>query len=267
MIRRAAVAGTFYPGAEAALRDAIAQFVSEDAQPEACLGCVAPHAGYVYSGRVAAEVYSRIRIPSTAVILSPNHRGPLVNFSLWPDGRWETPLGSAVVDADLGRAILDACPMLSTDTAPHKFEHAAEVQVPFVQYFAPETRIVPIMISCRRLDQLKEFGQGLAEAVKACSGDALVIASSDMTHQEPHEIAKKKDRLAIERILALDEDGLFETVIGGGITMCGIFPTVAMLACTKALGASSAELALYQTSGDASGDYTSVVGYAGLLVK
>jgi len=267
MLRRPAVAGMFYPRRASELREMIAGVTPQDVERRECLGCLAPHAGYIYSGRVAAEVYARITFPPTVVILSPNHRGPLIDFSLWPDGEWETPLGKVQVDAELARAIAAACPVISDDTSPHMFEHAAEVHVPFVQYHAPDAKIVPIIISTGDLDVLKEFGRGLAQAIKAHTNKVLVVASSDMTHQEPQEIAKQKDQLAIDRMLALDEDGLYETVRRRHISMCGIFPAVSMLACAKALGATSAELVLYQTSGDAIGDYSSVVGYAGVLVR
>ena len=266
MKREPAVAGMFYPDDAHELRDMIKRMLPEGVTPQPCLGCVAPHAGYIYSGRVAAEVYARIAIPDTVVVLSPNHRGPLIDFSLWPQGDWQTPLGAAEIDAEFASALQQNCPMVSTDTAPHVHEHAAEVHVPFIQYLAPHAKIVPIVVSERHPDALKEFGRGLAETILQHSGDVLVVASSDMTHQEPHEQAKKKDQLAIDRMLELDEDGLYRTVVENRISMCGIFPVVAMLACTKALGSTTAELALYQTSGDACGDYSRVVGYAGIIV-
>lgn len=267
MIRMPVVAGSFYPGAKAALEKDLSKLVPASKTTQKCLGIVSPHAGYIYSGACAGKVFSRIEVPDTVVILAPNHTGLGVPFSVWDSGKWRTPLGDAEVDSKLCSLILQEAPMAEPDEDAHAGEHSAEVQVPFIQYRNPSARIAPVVIGSHSLSALKQFGSGLARAIQAYGGRTLVVASSDMSHYEPDKEARRKDQLAIDKMLEFDEEGLFATVARQGITMCGVAPTVAMLACARELGGTKAELVDYRTSGDASGDYTSVVGYAGLIVS
>jgi len=275
-VRTPAVAGRFYPGrAEELLRD-IREYTSPLESPVetgriAAIGCVAPHAGYIYSGGVAGAVYSRLEIPERCVILCPNHTGKGRPLAVMANTTWQTPLGEVAADAEMGARLLRRFPALEEDSAAHRAEHAIEVQLPFLQARQPELNIVPIAIGTSNFDVLRGLGEALAEAIagreKADEGQVLIVASSDMNHYESDAITRVKDRKAIERVLALDARGLWQVVMSEDISMCGFGPTIVMLTAAKLLGATSAKLVKYATSGDVSGDYESVVGYAGIIVN
>jgi AmmeMemoRadiSam system protein B len=267
MIRNPVVSGQFYPGSASLLEAQIKEFIDEQARREEVLGLVSPHAGYVYSGPVAGAVISRIEFKDTFVIMGPNHTGLGQPFSIMTEGTWKTPLGEVEIDSALAKKILQASPPLNEDHVAHLEEHSIEVQLPFLQYFKPDVKIVPIVFTYATGDTYKEIGKGIAEAIKDLKREAVVMASSDMTHYENQESANMKDNLAIEAILELNEDELLKRVAEYHITMCGYAPTVALLSACKGLGARQAELVRYQTSGDITGDYSSVVGYAGVIIK
>lgn len=267
MIRHPAVAGSFYSGDAKRLRSDIGGYVTKDCEKQTVLGVVSPHAGYMYSGRVAGNLYSRIKIPDTVVILAPNHTGCGMPYSIWPGGIWRTPLGDVRVDEEIVNELVRDCDLLEKDTEAHEREHAAEVQIPFIQYFNPNIKIVVIVISSRNIADLKNIGKSLSLVLKKLCPDALVVASSDMTHYETQAIANRKDKIAINEILALNEDNLYNKVHNMHITMCGIYPAVIMLVCSRERGAKKAELVRYETSGDITGDYDRVVGYAGIMIS
>lgn len=268
-IRRPAFAGPlrFYEDTDSALRAQIEGFLVPDAAKEAALGIMSPHAGYMFSGPVAGELWSRAAVTDTVVVIAPNHTGTGEPIALWPEGAWETPLGRVEIDAALSDALAAGCSWVTRDPSAHMTEHSVEVQVPFMQYFRPDAKLVAVVVAEHRLDRLVDLGQALAQAITQSTGDVLVVASSDMSHFETQPRAHALDHAAIEQVLALDERGLWETVRDQRISMCGVCPTVAMLACTKALGATQARLVRYQTSGDVTGDLRQVVGYAGVLVS
>jgi AmmeMemoRadiSam system protein B len=267
MDRKPAVAGAFYPGTGEDLEKAVASYM-EEAERSPALGVVSPHAGYMYSGPVAGAVFGRVTVPDLCVILAPNHTGAgAAAFSVWADGRWLMPTGEVPVDEEFAIRLLKSCSAAAADEGAHGREHSAEVQIPFLQAVNPSVRIVPVVISSHNVNALQEFGRCLAEVIKGTSGDVLVVASSDMTHYESQESANAKDRLAIDKVLALDESGLFQVVVENRISMCGVAPTASMLACCKELGASKAKLVKYQTSGDVTGDLLQVVGYAGIVIR
>jgi AmmeMemoRadiSam system protein B len=270
--RAPAVAGRFYPGrADELLRDVRAYTSAGNGPVEtariAAIGCVAPHAGYIYSGGVAGAVYSRLEIPSHCVILCPNHTGKGVPLAIMANTTWLTPLGEVAADAELGARLLRRFPPLQEDSAAHRAEHAIEVQLPFLQAQQPKLNLVPIAIGTSNFDVLHGLGEALAEVIAAFEEQVLIVASSDMNHYESDAVTRVKDHKAIERMLALDARGLWEVVMNEDISMCGFGPTVVMLTATKLLGATSATLVKYATSGDVSGDYESVVGYAGIIVE
>ncbi|MFC2050061.1 AmmeMemoRadiSam system protein B [Chloroflexota bacterium] len=267
MIRSPVVAGRFYPDSSDALRRMIGGMVDKRVEKVDAIGLVSPHAGYIYSGIVAAAVISRVKFKDTFVILAPNHTGRGKAFSIMSKGMWETPLGEVEIDSELGKRILASSSYLEEDQAAHQFEHSLEVQVPFLQYFKPDVRIVPIIISHASGAIYKKIGRELAGAIKESKKGIILLASSDMTHYEPHEIARRKDSQAIEAILDLDEDELLRRVDEFDISMCGDAPVASLISAAKELGAKKAELVKYQTSGDTSGDYGNVVGYAGIIVK
>lgn len=267
LIRQPCVAGRFYPGDQTELLHELDHCMPPSQPIETALGIVAPHAGYMYSGKVAGEVYAQVNIPETVILACPNHTGTPVEFSIWAEGQWETPLGNVPVDSDLASRVLEYFPEAESDEEAHLSEHANEVHLPFLQRLRPGVRIVPIVVRCSELEPLKTFGRSLAKAIQACGKATLIIASSDMTHMETHESAKAKDRLAIEQMLKLDEEGLWNTVRQHRISMCGYGPAIVMLTAAKELGATRSRLVRYATSGEVSGDYDRVVGYAGLIVQ
>lgn len=267
MIRQPAVAGSFYNSNAVQLKKDIESFVIEDCEKQKVLGIISPHAGYVYSGRVAGNLYSRIKIPDTVVILAPNHTGYGVPYSIWPGGSWRTPLGDVAVDEELIEELVRACDLLEKDKEAHLYEHAAEVQIPFIQYFNTYIKIVVVVISSGNIENLKHIGKSLSQVLQKLRPDTLVVASSDMTHYESQVSANRKDRIAINEILALNEDTLYSKVHSMHITMCGIYPAFIMLTCSKRRRAKKAELVRYETSGDITGNYDHVVGYAGIMVN
>jgi MEMO1 family protein len=271
-VRTPAVAGRFYPvRAEELLRE-VREFTSTGKSPIAtgriaAIGCVAPHAGYIYSGGVAGAVYSRLEIPQRCVILCPNHTGKGRPLAIMTSTAWQTPLGEVAADADMGTRLLRRFTALQEDSAAHRAEHAIEVQLPFLQAQQPALNIAPIAIGTSDFDVLRGLGEALADVIAGQKEKVLIIASSDMNHYESDEITRVKDHKAIKRVLAMDARGLWEVVMDEDISMCGFGPTIVMLTAAKTLGATSATLVKYATSGDVSGDYESVVGYAGIIVE
>jgi AmmeMemoRadiSam system protein B len=267
MIRRPVVAGQFYPGTAPKLRAMIELMVKEDVTKEEVIGLVSPHAGYIYSGPVAGAVISRIKFKDTFIIMGPNHTGAGKPLSIMTEGVWQTPLGEVEIDSELAKKILASSKHLEEDDRAHIHEHSIEVQLPFLQYFKPDFKLVPMVFGHPSGAIYKEVGKEIAAAVKALGREVVIIASSDMTHYEPQESAQKKDTQAIGAILKLDEDELLRRVAEFDITMCGYAPAVSLIVAAKELGATKAELVKYQTSGDVTGDYSAVVGYAGIIIK
>jgi AmmeMemoRadiSam system protein B len=267
MLRRPAVADQFYPGDPSSLSYTIDGYLKGHPQPQKALVAVSPHAGYVYSGRVAGQVLGGVEIPRRVVVLGPNHRGMGADAAIMSQGQWLTPLGQVELDAELGALLKENCALAAEDAHAHQFEHSLEVQIPFLQVLRRDFLLTPLCLGHLGYSECQELGQGLALAVKAISEPVLMVASTDMTHYESAEAAKQKDTKAIERILALDPRGLFDTVQGLGITMCGVLPTTVAMIAALELGASEAELIAYTNSGETSGDFQQVVGYAGLIIK
>lgn len=267
MIRNPVVAGQFYPASASTLKAMLKGMVDEKVAKEEVIGLISPHAGYIYSGPVAGAVISRIRFKDTFIIMGPNHTGSGKPFSIMTEGRWKTPLGEVEIDSEVGKQILAHSRYLEEDYLAHSYEHSIEVQLPFLQYFKSDFKLVPIVLAHAGGAIYKEIGRALAKAVKESGKKVVIIASSDMTHYESQAWAQRKDTQAIEAVLKLDEDELLKRVDKFNISMCGYGPAVSLIAAAKELGAKEAELVKYQTSGDTSGDYSSVVGYAGIIIK
>ena len=288
MLRSPAVAGYFYEATPEALKRQVEGFIIRGTAKRKAIGILVPHAGLIYSGAVAGAVYSSVEIPDTVVLVGPNHTGLGEGISLMAGGSWETPLGTVEIDEALASSILSQSRRIHEDSVAHLREHSLEVQLPFIQYFKKKFKIVPIQMLDTRLETCLEVGKAIAAAIKvggtgpgdrAQPGDqsgisnakkavtnVLIVASSDMSHYERAERAKEKDSKAIHSILNLDPAGLYRVVRDYEITMCGYGPAVAMLSAAKILGATSAELIKYSNSGETSGDYDKVVGYAGILI-
>ncbi len=265
MIRQPAVAGQFYPGTKTALQREVERYLLKVADKIKAIGVISPHAGYIYSGAVAGATLSSAQLRDTCVIMGPNHTGEGKPFSIMAEGMWHLPLGDCEIDSELAKSILGNSCYLEDDERAHRYEHSIEVQVPFLQVLKGGFKIVPIVLSHAKLEVYKAIGRDIAKSLKG-KYMATLIASSDMTHYEPQDIAKQKDEKAIDAILNLDEDGLIAAIEKYDISMCGYAPACVMLAASKELGAKKAKLIKYQTSGDVTGDYDAVVGYAGVVV-
>src|SRR5271169_2646481 len=270
-VRQPAVAGRFYPANAQHLRAEVETYTTARADASAksetrihALGCVVPHAGYIYSGHVAGAVYRRLELPKRFIILCPNHTGMGEPLAIMSEGAWQTPLGDVSVDGDLATRLKVRLPLLSEDQTAHRYEHALEVQLPFLQVLAPGFQFVPITVGTSNFDVLSALGTVIGSAAAEAGEPVLVIASSDMNHYENDSITRVKDRRAIDQLLALDPRGLYDIVHQADISMCGYGPAVVMLTAARKLGATQAELIRYATSGDVSGDRDMVVGYAGV---
>lgn len=276
-LRRPSQAGMFYAGGAQALRAQIEECFTHRLGPgklpkgsqrnlQTVVALVCPHAGYMYSGPVAAHAYYNLAAdgkPDTVVLFGPNHTGYGSALALMKDGVWRTPLGDVEIDTPTANLILKESGIIDVDDSAHAFEHSIEVQLPFLQYlYGSAFKFVPICFLMQDLQSSRDVGQAVAKAL--AEKNALVIASTDMSHYEPQKIAEQKDKAAIEAALNLDAERLYSTVEARHISMCGYGPTIAAITAAKALNAKRAELLCYKTSGDITGDYSSVVGYASI---
>jgi AmmeMemoRadiSam system protein B len=267
-IRPPAVAGYFYPGDSRSLLAELDRCLPRAAEKRTkAVAVVVPHAGYKYSGAIAGEVYSRIEIPERVVVLSPNHTGEGLPYALMTEGAWRTPLGEARIDTKLARRFQNNCPLLEEDEAAHRAEHSLEVQIPFLQRLRPDFAFTPLTLSYVPFERCAELGRALAKTIREVPEPVLIVASSDLNHYQDQATTESKDFAAIRRVEALDPAGLYETVRKERISMCGIIPVTVALVAAKELGAKKAELVRHATSGDVTGDYKAVVGYAGLVIS
>ncbi|MFZ5775609.1 MAG: AmmeMemoRadiSam system protein B [Thermodesulfobacteriota bacterium] len=267
MLREPAVAHQFYPGDPAVLRHTLDQLVPVVAEKQPAIALIAPHAGYVYSGGVAGETFASVTIPSDIVLMGPNHHGYGAPISLMTHGGWRMPMGNVPINNTLAGLLLKRSRLIEEDTLAHRFEHSLEVEVPFLQHLQPSLTITPLVISHLSYSSCQEVGEAIAAAIEEYGRPVLIVASSDMSHYESRESASAKDSLAMERVLAMDPEGLYRTVMDRRITMCGIMPaTIAMVAAIR-LGAKQARLVRYTDSGEVSGDTRQVVGYAGMAIS
>jgi hypothetical protein len=222
----------------------------------------------MYSGHVAGAVFQRLPVRAAYIILCPNHTGRGAPLAIMSKGEWLTPLGSVPIDATLAQELRHACHLLEEDAEAHEDEHSLEVQLPFLQRTVGAFTFVPIAIGVSRYAALAALGHGIAQALKTPARPVMIVASSDMNHYEPDDVTRAKDRKAIDQLLALNPEGLYEVLRKEDISMCGYGPAIAMLTATKDLGATRAELVRYATSGDTPhGDRSAVVGYAGVVVS
>jgi AmmeMemoRadiSam system protein B len=268
-IRSPAVAGMFYDARSDRLERDVRSHLHAEAggRPEKAFGAIVPHAGYVYSGPVAGAVYSRIEIPSVAIILCPNHTGRGRPASLEPSDAWRTPLGDVPTDRRLATRLMELAPSLEEDAEAHSREHSLEVQLPFLQVLRPDIRLVPICLGQPDLDLCREVGEAVATLVRQQEEPLLTLASSDMNHYESRAVGRSKDDRALSRVEALDPEGLFRTVLSESISMCGFLPATALLFAARAWGAREARVVARRDSGDKTGDASSVVGYAGVVIR
>ncbi len=265
-VRPPAVAGRFYSSDPDTLQAEVDSYITPQGSPQPAIGCISPHAGYMYSGHVAGAVYGRIEIPERCILLCPNHTGMGRPLAIMSHGAWETPLGRVAIDEELATSLKRKFSFLNEDSDAHRGEHAVEVQLPFLQERRKDFSFVPITLGTGEYEMLEALGFALADVVQN-QERVLIVASSDMNHYENDHITRIKDHKALKPILALDPRGLFDVVTKEEVSMCGFGPTVAMLTAARRLGAVHAEVVKYATSGDVSGDRDMVVGYAGVIVR
>jgi AmmeMemoRadiSam system protein B len=278
-VRRPCQAGAFYEGTPEALKRQIKNCFTSKLGPgklpeiatsglRKVLGLVCPHAGYMFSGPVAAHSYYALATdgkPDIVAIFGPNHTGYGSGLAIMNEGVWRTPLGDVEVDGETANQIVRASHIIDIDDSAHSLEHSIEVQLPFLQYlFGSDFKIVPLCFLMQDISSAKEVGQAAAKVL--AGKNAVIIASSDMTHYEPQERAERKDREALKAVEAMDENRFNSTIETNRVSACGYGPIIALITAGKILGAKEAKLLCYKTSGDVIGDYSSVVGYAAVCV-
>lgn len=265
MIRKAICAGTWYPDNAKGINS----FLNLSAKKEKVIAGICPHAGWLYSGKIAGEVFSKIEPASVYVLIGPNHTGVGSAVSVFNKGSWETPIGELEVEETLAEAIIDRSKHAEADYTAHSREHSIEVQLPFIKTISPEAKIVPIALSDYSVNTCRSLGESIAEAILELklADKTVLIASTDMSHYISAQEAKDLDSLAIEKILSLEPEGLLKIVKENNISMCGSGPTAAVIWAAKKLGGKKASLIKYSNSGYVTGDYTQVVGYAGITIK
>jgi len=276
-VRQPCQAGAFYERTAESLRKQIKNCFLHELGPgklpdvaknglRHVIGLVCPHAGYAFSGPVAAHAYYKLASdgkPDVVVILGPNHTGYGSPLAVMNEGIWRTPLGDVEIDTEIADKIVRESRIVDVDESAHRFEHSVEVQIPFLQYlYDTQFKIVPICFLMQDLDSAKEVGHAVGSVLKG--KNAVIIASSDMTHYEPQEEALENDMMAIRTIESMNEDAFYSTVEKRGISACGYGPIAALITAVKTMGAKEAKLLCYKTSGDVIGDYSSVVGYAAM---
>jgi AmmeMemoRadiSam system protein B len=267
-IRPPAVAGTFYEGRPERLERDVRSLLPPDVPKARAFGAIVPHAGYVYSGGVAGAVYARLEVPPAVVVLCPNHTGRGAPAALDPSEVWRTPLGDVPVHARLSARLRELAPSLRPDSEAHRREHSLEVQLPFLQALRPDFELVPVCLGEPNIALCQEVGEALARLCGEEPEPPLLLASSDMNHYESRSVGRAKDDRALARVEALDPEGLFRTVLTEDISMCGFLPATALLFAAKQSGAErTARVVARSDSGDQTGDPSSVVGYAGVIVQ
>jgi AmmeMemoRadiSam system protein B len=277
-VRRPAYAGTFYESTAQSLKSQIEECFTHELGPKTLpevadgklkhtVGLISPHAGYMYSGPVAAHGYYNLALdgkPDLVVILGPNHTGTGSGLAIAREGAWRTPLGEVEIDTAIADGIVKAARIVDVNDSAHMQEHSIEVQLPWLQYLYGSTfKIVPICFLMQDLQSSREVGMAVAKALQ--NKNALVIASTDMTHYEPQNVAEKKDKAVIDAALKLEEEKIYSTVEALQVSMCGYGPVIACITAAKELGAKGGKLLCYKTSGDVVHDYSAVVGYASIM--
>jgi len=270
MERNPIVNGKFYPDNPLDLEAMIQDFDLRSSLKTTARGMVLPHAGFAYSGRVAASTINKVLPRKRLLILGPNHTGQGADFSLWPGDSWKILNKSIEIDKELTLAILSKGESIKQDSLAHALEHSIEVELPILNHFFGDFKFVPIACQNATIADYQDVAKQISEAIKSLKGlkeEILLVASTDFTHYEPDQVVRRKDRQAIEAIINLDEEELIKRIHKQQITVCGEAPLAIFISCLKQLGAKKSQVVLYQTSGDVTGDKKSVVGYAGIIIQ
>lgn len=270
-LRRPAVAGLFYPDhPPELLRTVQGLLEGPPVAAEAVTAAMAPHAGYQFSGRTAGRAFGAIEVPARVIVIGPNHTGEgrsREGGSVFAVGVLRTPMGDVPVDEPLAADLMARCPLLEDDPDAHRREHAIEVMLPFLLARCPEVAVVPVVLGWDDWPRCRALGEALAATVRGSGGPVLLLISSDMNHFEPAAVGAAKDRLALEQVERLGGEALLEVTRRQRITMCGRAPAAAILHAAQLLGASAGTVLDHSHSGVASGDDSSVVGYAGVRIQ
>lgn len=267
-VRQPAVSGRFYPARADELRAEVIRLLGGQATGGGARhdGVVVPHAGYVYSGAIAGKLFAATAVPRRVIVLAPNHTGRGARAAVWTRGAFALPGDQVPVDEELAARLVEAGVGFVADREAHRFEHALEVELPFVRARNPDAVVTPVILGGLDGAECLALGSALADLAGALGEDVLVVASSDMSHYLPDDVTRAIDREAIEPMLACDAARLYDVVERRDISMCGVLPATAMLAYARARGATRGTLVAYGTSADAFGDGDRVVGYAGIAV-
>lgn len=267
MLRLPAVAGQFYPGNARELSSLIELYTNHEKSKEKkhVRACLVPHAGYLYSGAVAGAVFGRIVVPKKVLLLGVRHYPRGEAWAILSEGAWRTPLGDVPIDAELAAKLRKECSLLQEDSVAHSREHSLEVELPFLQWLNRELTFVPVAVGTLRWEELAATGEGIARVLRESAEEILLVTSSDMNHYEDDERTKLKDGMAIECLLRLDAQGLYDVCRAEKISMCGLGPAITMLTAMNGLGVTSGALVGHETSGDVTGERDRVVGYAGMV--
>ena len=274
-IRKPSVSGMFYAGSQIELKEQIEWCYKHELGPgglprvaaegpREILSLIVPHAGYLYSGPVAAHAYKQLAddgIIETAIIIGPNHTGYGPPVSIWAKNAWSTPLGEVAVNEDLAQQLTGG--IVRADETAHLYEHSVEVQLPWLQHLYKKVRIVPITMMAQDLETARELGK----TISMYAANSIIIASTDFSHYESHDITTEKDMAMIESITNLDERELYQRRESLDCTMCGYGPVAVAIIAARAMDARKPELLKYATSGDTTGDFSRVVGYASMVIK
>ncbi|KZX17736.1 hypothetical protein MBCUT_00300 [Methanobrevibacter cuticularis] len=291
MIRKPAVAGLFYDNNPEDLKKTIEWCFNHELGPgkipklgkkskdlideinshdKKIYGSIIPHAGYIYSGPIAAHTYYELvetGFPETFIILCPNHTGLGSEISIYSEGAWDTPLGRVVIDESFANTMISKSDIITSDSSAHLKEHSCEVHLPFLQYFSNDFKIVPIVMGMQDIETSTNLANVIVETANELNTSISIIGSTDLTHYKPREIAQKQDNLIMDAIAKMDEFALLRYIDEIGITMCGYGTTVATIKASRAFGAKSGKILKYATSGDISGDFSSVVGYCSAIFQ
>lgn len=265
-MRIPAVAGQFYPGSQKQLAADVKSMLSASSKKtkKKAYAAVSPHAGYIYSGQLAADTLGILDVPETVILIGPNHRGKGERVAL-STVTWETPLGAISPKNEITKQLQDNSPLFQIDENAHQNEHSLEVQLPLLQLLQKNLHIVPILVAHLSYSECEIVAKAIADTIKLSGQEVLTLASSDMNHYESREKTQQKDSLAIQAIRDFSAPDLYQIVHQHSITMCGVIPTVISILVAKQLGANRSEIIGYTDSGHVSGDTDQVVGYAGIL--
>lgn len=265
-VRPAIAAGQYYPDDPVALRHQIQSMVSNQSEKVSGVACMVPHDAYVFSGRVAGAVLGRLNLPRRFVILSPAHTGKGPQLGMMSKGVWRTPLGDAPVDRELAHTLGAWYRALREDDSVHRIEHSTEVLLPFLQVLRPDFTFVPISVTLGSYEALAELGQAIGTVIRRWSEPVMIVGSTDLNHYESAAMSREKDEKVIERIVALDSQGILDTIGAYKVTMCGYGAAVAMTSAAVWLGAQKGELVQYTTTAETTGNPEAVIGYAGIIL-